>query len=117
VSRLLPLLILVNILAVDVIYPNGISCSMPEELQEPMMRTIPGLENVKIVRPAYGVEYDHVDARELGRALSYQIPMQRLSYMILQRRWRLSVFKCVEFTILNLNGTDSGSGFIPGWSN
>ncbi|KAG6906900.1 hypothetical protein DXG01_011454 [Tephrocybe rancida] len=53
----------------DVIYPNGISCSMPEELQEPMLRTIPGLENVKMVRPAYGVEYDHVDARELGATL------------------------------------------------
>ncbi|TFK38386.1 glucose inhibited division protein A-domain-containing protein [Crucibulum laeve] len=53
----------------NVIYPNGISCSMPEELQEPMMRTIPGLENVKMVRPAYGVEYDHVDARELGPTL------------------------------------------------
>ncbi|KAF9447052.1 glucose-inhibited division protein A subfamily [Macrolepiota fuliginosa MF-IS2] len=53
----------------DVIYPNGISCSMPEELQEPMMRTIPGLENVRMVRPAYGVEYDHVDARELGPTL------------------------------------------------
>ncbi|KAJ3746153.1 glucose inhibited division protein A-domain-containing protein [Lentinula detonsa] len=53
----------------DVIYPNGISCSLPEEVQEPMMRTIPGLENVKMVRPAYGVEYDHVDARELGPTL------------------------------------------------
>ncbi|KAJ3840781.1 mitochondrial translation optimization protein [Lentinula raphanica] len=53
----------------DIIYPNGISCSLPEEVQEPMMRTIPGLENVRMVRPAYGVEYDHVDARELGPTL------------------------------------------------
>ncbi|KAF8726182.1 hypothetical protein AX14_008005 [Amanita brunnescens Koide BX004] len=53
----------------DLIYPNGISCSMPEELQETMMRTIPGLQNVKMVRPAYGVEYDFIDPRELGPTL------------------------------------------------
>lgn len=51
----------------DLIYPNGLSCSLPEEIQEEMYRSVPGLENVKLVRPAYGVEYDHIDARELGR--------------------------------------------------
>ena len=40
---------------------------MPEELQEAMLRTVPGLEMVKLVRPAYGVEYDFVDPRELTR--------------------------------------------------
>lgn len=54
-------------LSIDLIYPNGLSCSLPEDVQEEMYRSVPGLENVKLVRPAYGVEYDHIDARELGR--------------------------------------------------
>ncbi|KIY67135.1 glucose-inhibited division protein A subfamily [Cylindrobasidium torrendii FP15055 ss-10] len=53
----------------DIIYPNGVSNSLAEEVQEGMMRTIAGLENVKIVKPAYGVEYDYVDPRELTATL------------------------------------------------
>ncbi|KAI0824423.1 glucose-inhibited division protein A subfamily [Trametes gibbosa] len=53
----------------DLIYPNGLSCSLPEEVQLSMYRSVPGLENVQLVRPAYGVEYDHIDARELGPTL------------------------------------------------
>ncbi|EPQ53026.1 glucose-inhibited division protein A subfamily, partial [Gloeophyllum trabeum ATCC 11539] len=53
----------------DLIYPNGLSNSLPEDVQELMYRSVPGLENVKIVKPAYGVEYDHVDPRELGPTL------------------------------------------------
>ncbi|KAI0086071.1 glucose inhibited division protein A-domain-containing protein [Irpex rosettiformis] len=53
----------------DLIYPNGLSCSLPEDAQAEMYRSVPGLESVEIVRPAYGVEYDHVDARELKPTL------------------------------------------------
>ncbi|MCX7357854.1 MAG: tRNA uridine-5-carboxymethylaminomethyl(34) synthesis enzyme MnmG [Alphaproteobacteria bacterium] len=49
----------------DTVYPNGISTSLPEDLQERFIRTIPGLENVVIKRHAYAIEYDYVDPREL----------------------------------------------------
>lgn len=51
----------------DWIYPSGLSCSLPEDIQRELYRSIPGLENAELVRPAYGVEYDHVDPRELTR--------------------------------------------------
>jgi tRNA uridine 5-carboxymethylaminomethyl modification enzyme len=51
------------------VYPNGISTSLPEEVQEAFIRTIPALENVTILQPGYAIEYDHVDPRELHLSL------------------------------------------------
>jgi tRNA uridine 5-carboxymethylaminomethyl modification enzyme len=47
------------------VYPNGISTSLPVDVQEALIRTIPGLEQTLISRPGYAIEYDHVDPREL----------------------------------------------------
>ena len=47
------------------IYPNGISTSLPEDVQQEICNNISGLENVKIIRPGYAIEYDYVDPREL----------------------------------------------------
>ena len=52
-----------------VVYPNGISTSLPADLQEAMVRTIAGLERAAITMPGYAVEYDHIDPRALGRDL------------------------------------------------
>jgi tRNA uridine 5-carboxymethylaminomethyl modification enzyme len=49
----------------DTVYPNGISTSLPEEVQWALVATIPGLERVVIRRPGYAIEYDYVDPREL----------------------------------------------------
>ena len=51
------------------VYPNGISTSLPEEVQLAILATIPGLERVRMVRPGYAIEYDHVDPRELDASL------------------------------------------------
>lgn len=53
----------------DIIYPGGLSCTLPEELQVQMVNQIQGLENAKIVQPGYGVEYDYIDPRELNPSL------------------------------------------------
>lgn len=53
----------------DTVYPNGISTSLPAEIQNAFIRTIPGLERVRILQPGYAIEYDHVDPRELKPSL------------------------------------------------
>ncbi len=50
-------------------YPNGISTSLPEEVQEKIVAAIPGLENTRILRPGYAIEYDFIDPRELDASL------------------------------------------------
>lgn len=54
------------------VYPNGISTSLPEDIQERFLRTIPGLENARILQHAYAIEYDYVDPRALSLALEVQ---------------------------------------------
>jgi tRNA uridine 5-carboxymethylaminomethyl modification enzyme len=51
------------------VYPNGISTSLPADVQEAFVRSIPGLERVEIARPGYAVEYEFVDPRKLGQTL------------------------------------------------
>ncbi|MBZ8135067.1 tRNA uridine-5-carboxymethylaminomethyl(34) synthesis enzyme MnmG [Afifella sp. IM 167] len=53
----------------DTVYPNGISTSLPEDVQLALVRSLPGLEKATILRPGYAIEYDHVDPRELTSGL------------------------------------------------
>jgi len=53
----------------SVIYPNGLSCCLPKDVQEKMVRSVPGLEHAEFLAYAYAIEYDSIDARELKHTL------------------------------------------------
>ncbi len=53
----------------DTVYPNGISTSLPRDVQQELLGTIPGLENARMIRPGYAIEYDYVDPRALDHSL------------------------------------------------
>lgn len=59
-------------LSTDSVYPNGISTSLPEEVQTAYVHSITGLENAVILQPGYAIEYDYVDPRALDSSLSVQ---------------------------------------------
>ncbi|XP_013384295.1 protein MTO1 homolog, mitochondrial [Lingula anatina] len=61
------------------VYPQGMSCTLPAEQQVHMMRTIQGLENVDVVKPGYGVEYDYIDPRQVRTSLETK-PIQNLYF-------------------------------------
>ena len=53
----------------QIIYPNGLSCCLPREVQECMVHSVPGLEHAEFIKYAYAIEYDGIDARELKHTL------------------------------------------------
>jgi tRNA uridine 5-carboxymethylaminomethyl modification enzyme len=57
----------------NVIYPNGVSMTIPADAQYALMRTVEGLENVKMLQPGYGVEYDYIDPRNLFPTLETKL--------------------------------------------
>ncbi|MCW1918901.1 tRNA uridine-5-carboxymethylaminomethyl(34) synthesis enzyme MnmG [Rhodobacter sp. KR11] len=58
----------------DTVYPNGISSSLPAEVQEAYIRSIRGLDSVRILQPGYAIEYDYFDPRALGPGLETVVP-------------------------------------------
>lgn len=63
----------------ELIYPGGLSCTLPADKQQELVNCIPGLENAEVIKPGYGVEYDFIDPREL----TYQLETKRVPGLFL----------------------------------
>ena len=74
------------------IYPNGISTSLPEVVQYEILNNINGLENVKVIRPGYAIEYDYIDPRELFLTLEtkklkiFILPVKLMELQVTRRQ-------------------------------
>jgi len=101
------------------VYPNGLSTSLPEDVQEAMLRSIPGLGRVGILRPGYAIEYDHVDPRALHRTLA----LRDLAGLFLagqvngttgyEEAGAQGIVAGINAALLAGGQTDPAAGFVP----
>ena len=102
-------------LTTDLIYPNGISTSMPADVQEKFVRSIAGFENAKITQPGYAIEYDYFDPRDLKPTLETKAGCRLVFCGPDQRHNRLRRSRCTGFACRPERGAAGATkrGVVP----